>query len=135
MGAFLTFAERARQIAEIASGAPDEHCDCDFRRSCPETWWAFHDRRGIGEDTVHGQGAEIKVSWNGIQYECVLVVKQTGLQCRFQFDRIDDLPEELERVMTGRRRVGWTRWEPFKGTQAARELAERKQKARQTKKP
>lgn len=134
VGAFLTFAARAAQIASLASGAPDEHADEDFRRSCPEAWWAFHDRRGIGEDTVQGQGAEVKLSWNGIAYDVVLVVRQTGLQCRFQLDRIDDLVEDIERVLTGRIKVGWTRWEPFKGTQAARELAERKQRARQAKK-
>lgn len=133
VGAFLSFASRAAELLSETSGAPDPQADPDLREQCPEVWWAFHDRRSVGDDTVHGLGAEIKVSWNGIAYEVSLIVRQMGMQTRFSMPLLGDLAAMMEAVMRRSVKTGWQRWEPYKGTQAARQLAESKQKRKQQK--
>lgn len=134
MGALITFSSRLEEIAAIASGHPDPENDPTLHRDYHEVWWALHDRRSQGDECVEGLGAEIKLSWNGCQYDVTLTIRQAGKQCRFQMDSLFDLARTTDLVMRGLRKVPWFEWTPYKGTAAAEKLREKKQKAAQRKK-
>jgi len=134
VGAFIDFSRHAEAIHAALSGAPDRSEDTLLLEAYPATWEAFHDRRQTAPDRVAGLGMQITIEWTGMAYMVSLAYRRYATKTRFTLANLLELPEALERALTQPHLYSWERWEPFKDSQAGKELQKQLQRQAQKKK-